>query len=524
MFAIEPRPLLLRIALVAMWAALVVLIVLQFRWSAELGAAYEQRLTTSLAASADNFRASFQSDLSSLCRAVQNAPTTPPPSPLPYQLYTTDAMLETAQRFNPDTNRWDPVPWPSAWAGLREEMNSSAEDLALASSRRWFNRPWLASAAMPVLFRALSTAETIDEDPSLPRFQGFLVVVLDLPQMSSRYFPLANDRTFAASAIESRVRVTHLDTLVFDSNPDASAKASSAVQLDMLAGRSNLRPAGDASPWRLSAEHRPGSLDAAVSSLRIRNLATGLAVCLVLLAGIAFLILNARKAEQLSRLQTDFVAGFSHELRTPITAICMLSGNLRDGLPSEPDQVRHYGELILEQGNRLRTRIEDILGFAAGRDQRLHLQSVVLPELIEKVLLDEAPVLRGFEVSTRFDPDLAMALADPAALRSCLANLITNAAKYARRAAWLGIEVTDGPHGTLSITIADKGPGIDPADLDRVFEPFFRGRQARAGNIPGSGLGLHLVRTRITAMGGKISVHSVPGQGTAFTILLRSTS
>jgi len=535
MFRIQLRPAMLKIALAAMWVALVLLIVLQFRWSNELGQAYEQRLKSSLASSAGNFRAAFLSDMAVLCRALQDsAPSNPPVlplSPVPYRLYFTDSTLKPLKLFDPASNLLNPVDWPKNWLSLREELLSNAEDLASASPRRWFNRPWLSSDTVPVLFRAMSLPGSLDEFPDGIRFQGFLVLALDLPVLSAQYFRQANDRTFAASVIGARTVVKFRDTLIFDSHPGTLSKESSSLNLDLLStadsaltSRFNIRPTGETSPWRLRAEHRPGSLDQAVSALRMRNLATGLAVSFVLLAAIVFLIYNARRAEQLAKQQTDFVAGFSHELRTPITAICMLAGNLRDGLTENPEQVRQYGGLLLEQGARLRNRIEDILGFAAGRSQSLHLQPVDVPELVARVLQEESPLLKNFHIDTRYDPDLPLAHADPAALRSCMANLVSNAAKYARASAWLGVEVTDGPNGTLSITVADRGPGIAEADQARIFEPFFRGKEARSGNVPGSGLGLHLVRTRIESMGGKITLHSVPGKGTALTILLRSTS
>ena len=100
------------------------------------------------------------------------------------------------------------------------------------------------------------------------------------------------------------------------------------------------------SPSQLRLALGPGSLDAALNSLRLRNLATCLGVCLVLAAGIAFLILTIRRSQQLAKLQSDFVAGFSHELRTPITAVCMHAENLSDVIPSEPAAVRHYGSLL----------------------------------------------------------------------------------------------------------------------------------------------------------------------------------
>ncbi|MCX6609423.1 MAG: HAMP domain-containing sensor histidine kinase [Acidobacteria bacterium] len=529
MKSILRKPAFLTATLAAMWLALVLLVLLQFRWSNELIEAYQQRLESTLAASSASFRADFQADLSAVCRSVQNASPVSPPvlplSPIPFRLYFVDSQMEELKIWNRNASSFEAKPWPEAWSQVRQELIQASDDLASASPRRWFNRPWLASSAAPVFFRATS-----NEDDSAPnRLQGFLLIELDLPALSSRYFQPRNDRSFAPAGLETRTVVSFLESPVFDSQPTATVSPSKFQALDLLspspsAPRFNLRPFADESPWQLRTEHRAGSLDAAVAALRFRNLATGLAVCFVLFTGIVFLILNMRRAEQLSKLQTDFVAGFSHELRTPVTAVCMMAENLSEGLPSEPGEVKHYGKLMLDQGHRLRSRIEDILAFAAGRSLVLDLKPLDLSQVVRAVLSEEAPLLKGFEIDTSFEADLPPVLADLASLKSALINLISNAAKYARDAAFIGIAARTSSPGIVAITISDRGTGIPPAELPMLFEPFFRGKDARTAGVPGSGLGLHLVRTRVEAMGGKVTIESTPGQGTAITIHLRSKS
>lgn len=527
------KPAFLTATLAVMWLALLLLVLLQFRWSNELSEAYQQRLESTLVASSASFRADFQADLSAVCRAVQNSnpvnPSVLPLSPIPFQIYFINAQLDQLLRWNPGSSKFQLTPWPEAWHQIRSELNQATDDLAAASPRRWFNRPWLASSVAPVFFRAASSLDPNEADFSTNRLQGFLVIELDLPALSSRYFQPRNDRSFAPGGLETRTIVSFLDTPVFDSQPTATSAPAKSRGIDLLAPstsvpRFNLRPLADESPWQLRTEHRAGSLDAAVASLRFRNLATGLAVCFVLFAGIVFLILNMRRAEQLSKLQTEFVAGFSHELRTPVTAVCMMAENLSDGLLSSPEEVKRYGKLMLDQGHRLRSRIEDILAFAAGRNLTLELKALDLPQVVRAVLNEEAPLLKGFKIETTLEPNLPPVLADLASLKSALINLISNSAKYARDAAYIGITASASNPGKVSITISDRGPGIAPADLLMLFEPFFRGKDARTAGVPGSGLGLHLVRTRVEAMGGQVTVASTLGQGTAITLHLRSKS
>jgi signal transduction histidine kinase len=200
----------------------------------------------------------------------------------------------------------------------------------------------------------------------------------------------------------------------------------------------------------------------------------------------------------------------------------MMAENLRDGFTSNPDEVKRYGQLMLDQGHRLRSRIEDILAFAAGRNLSLDLKPLPLAPVIESVLAEEATLLKGFEIETSVSETLPPVLADLPSLKSVLINLISNSAKYARSGAYIGIKAIESAPGLISLTISDHGPGIAPADLPFVWEPFYRGKDARASGVPGSGLGLHLVQSRVEAMGGTLSLESKPGQGTAITLQLRS--
>ncbi len=531
MSAFMRKPSMLTATLVAMWLALFALVLLQFRWSNELSSAYQQRLESTLAASSASFRADFQADLSAVCRSVQNSSLDKssilPLSPIPFRLYFVNAQLDQLSLWQANSARFEPQSWPEPWLQIQSEMIQASEDLTAASARRWFNRPWLASSVAPVFFRAASNFDSNEVNFPTDRLRGFLLLELDLPALASRYFQPRNQRSFASSGLETRSIVSFLDVPVFDSQPAATLSPGKSQALDLLSPspsspRFNLRPIADESPWKLHTDHRAGSLDTSVASLRIRNLATGLAVCFVLCAGIVFLILTMRRAEQLARLQTDFVAGFSHELRTPVTAVCMMAENLRDGLPSSPDDIKHYGKLMLDQGHRLRDRIEDILAFAAGRSLKLELKPLAIPEVVQTVLTEEAVLLKGFKIETRFEPGLPLALADLASIKSCLINLISNAAKYARDGQFIGIAANSSAGGTLIITVSDRGPGIARNEVAMLFEPFFRGQDARTANVPGSGLGLHLVRTRMEAMGGQVTIASSLGQGTAIHLHLRS--
>jgi signal transduction histidine kinase len=130
----------------------------------------------------------------------------------------------------------------------------------------------------------------------------------------------------------------------------------------------------------------------------------------------------------------------------------------------------------------------------------------------------------GFEMESEIEPGLPRIKVDGAAFTRSLQNLVSNAIKYDRGERWIGVKArtTMGANGAgeIQITVSDRGRGIPPIDLPHVFEPFYRGREATAEQIKGSGLGLSLVQHMATAHGGRVSVRSTPGEGSAFTIHL----
>lgn len=279
--------------------------------------------------------------------------------------------------------------------------------------------------------------------------------------------------------------------------------------------------------WLLVVHHTAGSLDAAVAQARRRNLAIGAVVLLLLAASAILLVVSSQRAERLARQQLDFVAGVSHELRTPLTAIRSAGQNLADGVVADPEQVRRYGSLIASEGRRLSDLASRVLTFAGIRSggPLLELHPLAIAAVIEEVRHEAHFVLdeKGFEVEVEIPADLPAVAGDAAALKQVLHNLIDNAVKFGAAAHWLAIrasvcEVARGRE--VSIAISDRGPGIRKADLGRIFEPFARGTNPATARMPGSGLGLAVVRHLVAAHSGRVEVHSTPGEGATFDVRL----
>jgi signal transduction histidine kinase len=239
------------------------------------------------------------------------------------------------------------------------------------------------------------------------------------------------------------------------------------------------------------------------------------------------LLVGSQRAHRLAQRQVEFVAAVSHELRTPLAAIGSLGQNLADGLILEPEQVRRYGALIQREGSRLGSMVEQVLelsGILSGR-RAPPLQPTELADLVEGALEDCRGLIaeKGARVEIDLPGDLPRLAAEPASLRRAVANLLGNAVKHGGERPWARISarIADDRHGArLLLTVADRGPGILPEDLPHLFEPFYRGKPAREGQIPGSGLGLALVRLVALAHGGAAQVDTSGGEGSVFTLAL----
>ena len=227
-------------------------------------------------------------------------------------------------------------------------------------------------------------------------------------------------------------------------------------------------------------------------------------------------LVETRALRRSDDIKTALLRAVSHDLRSPLTAIATAGEALSS--PSLTDAERaELAAAVTGEAQRLSRLVDKLLDLSRlqGGAADPRTDWVAVEELL-RAAIDETPHAAGFNVG--IDRDLPLVRADAAQLERAFANLLENAARYggdhpvAVRARAVGRR--------LLIRIVDQGPGIPGRELERIFEPFYRGEERRGDGHVGSGLGLAVVRGFVEANGGRVWAESLPGQGTTFVVEL----
>jgi len=217
-------------------------------------------------------------------------------------------------------------------------------------------------------------------------------------------------------------------------------------------------------------------------------------------------------------IKTAVLRAVSHDLRTPVTAVLAGIRALRSTSLTAAERAEVEGD-VADAARRLSALIDKLLDLARLQGGSAPPQRTWCS--VDEVLREAAEAVSpvgddGSPFRFSIDPDLPLVRADPVQLERALANLMENAARYG---AGHPVSVRARAVGhRLMIRIVDRGPGIPRQEQERIFTPFYRGTDT--GAVAGSGLGLAIARGFVEANGGRLTVESLPGQGTTFVIEL----
>jgi hypothetical protein len=227
------------------------------------------------------------------------------------------------------------------------------------------------------------------------------------------------------------------------------------------------------------------------------------------------------RLRELDRLKDEFIASVSHELRTPLTSIIGCTELLEEEGAGGPNTGR-FAEVIGRNAAQLLRLVGDLLFLSRMRSGRLALEyrPTNLAEAAAEAVAEARPEaqLKHIDLALSAAP-VPPFTADPARISQLLGSLISNAVKFTGNGG--RVEVSVGElDGQATVTVADTGPGIPAADLERVFERFYRTAAATRQAVPGTGLGLAIAKAIVEAHNGSIAVHSAEELGSTFTVLL----
>lgn len=227
---------------------------------------------------------------------------------------------------------------------------------------------------------------------------------------------------------------------------------------------------------------------------------------------------------RLEAVRRDFLSNVTHELKTPIGAISILSEAVA-AADDDPEAVTMFAGRLRQESARLAELVEQVIDLSRlEAAPRLHLEVAAVEELIGEALARTGVQARSRNVNlVESVPAGLHVRCDRGQVVDAITNLVTNAIAYSGEHARVAVVANgadvDG-EAFVDIRVADNGIGIAPEDQERIFERFYRVDYGRSRDHGGTGLGLSIVRHVAEAHGGSVSVWSVPGQGSTFTLRL----
>jgi signal transduction histidine kinase len=420
------------------------------------------------------------------------------------------------------SGRLTAMEWPDGWENFRQ---------AMTARMRGAGRP--PSASLDSTAIELPVFEYGDR--TTPELE-WLIFELDVDHIRKNTLPrlVAEHLNTTGDALyDVAVTWAHTGSVVYsttDNWEDVVRGADTTTEIfspnnGYVPGRAQLWVQGPSplSRWNMALRRRGGSLDAAVAASRRRNLANSLA--LIALLGLAAwaLVRFTGRSRRLAEMQFRFAAGVSHDLRTPLTAIRGAAFNLADGVVKEPAAVSQYARIIQRNADELTAMIENVLAFSASMraDTASPVERFVIGDLVEHAAAAMAAEVEqaGCRVEVNVAPDLPTVAGDPAALELAVRNLIGNAVRHAKQGGWIGVSAGKAD-GSVEVRVCDRGPGIPDDERERIFEAFYRGERTRSHRVPGTGLGLSLVKSTVERHRGSVVVQNSAGGGAQFTMRL----
>jgi two-component system phosphate regulon sensor histidine kinase PhoR len=251
---------------------------------------------------------------------------------------------------------------------------------------------------------------------------------------------------------------------------------------------------------------------------------TSVILILIVLTLFARTVSLLLKEKKIAEHTNEFLNNMTHEFNTPLTNIA-LAGKMiiKDGSVNQPEKLKHYTGIILDENEKLKLQVEQVLSMTALERGEIPLQKSELD--FHRLILDAIKSIglqienKQGNVSVKLNAESFLVYGDKSHLANVMRNLLDNAIKYANGKPEICISTSD-QNGNLIVEVSDKGIGIEKQYQEKIFEKFFRVPTGNVHDVKGFGLGLAYIKKITGLHGGTIELRSEKGKGTIFTITL----
>ncbi|MDP3642705.1 MAG: HAMP domain-containing sensor histidine kinase [Bacteroidota bacterium] len=246
-----------------------------------------------------------------------------------------------------------------------------------------------------------------------------------------------------------------------------------------------------------------------------------LLIALLMVLGFVFTIYTLNEELRLNKLKSEFISNVSHELKSPLTSIRMMTEMLTHNRVQTEERKSAYYSAMLEESERLSHLIDNILDFSRMDDDRKKYDFIDLDvdELLLKFLESTRERLPepGFDIRYNCSDRIPIIRADKNAILQVLYNLVDNAIKFSGTSRQIDINLFS-KEDELLLCVKDYGIGISSKDQEKIFDRFYRGDEPQRMGIRGSGIGLTIVKKIMEAHKGRLTLESRPGEGSTFMV------
>jgi two-component system, OmpR family, phosphate regulon sensor histidine kinase PhoR len=397
------------------------------------------------------------------------------------------------------------VNWIFRTAKIKEELFNEKADLVLAKTT-------------DALLADRATCEKIEGSEEMKNSSGYVAIlegnemnkIDSLLKRSMKFYGFHIDYSF--EVIKSG-RMPVMNAVSFPNTPGMTQPACGQIGLENAVNKNGFE-------LKLIFPKKRQFIIAEMGTLFI----TSLVLIIIVLVMFWRTILSLLKEKQIAEQTNDFLNNMTHEFKTPLTNIA-LAGKMiiKDSNIRQEDKLKHYSAIILEENEKLRLQVVQVLSMTALERGEIPLQK---RELDFHALIRESLKYISIQIENKqgilklsLDAQKYIVSGDKTHLANALCNLIDNAIKYSKEKPELSVQ-TFNSDKNLVIVISDKGIGIDKEYQEKVFEKFFRVPTGDVHDVKGFGLGLSYIKKIIELHGGTIRLQSEAGDGTAFIITL----